>query len=167
MTTPDRPYLAGVHHLKFPVGDLDASLSWWQRVFGAERQAHLDHAGPDGRVFAYILRVPGLTDPLELRLEPVAAKSMARFDPVTFAVDTRAQLERLETWCERAGVSHSPVLRGLVGWLLVVPTPDDLYVRIHTREHHEWDPASADFDSPWLSPGFSRPEGVAGGAGTP
>jgi catechol 2,3-dioxygenase-like lactoylglutathione lyase family enzyme len=152
MNTPDRPYLTGVHHHKFPVGDLDTSLRWWERIFGAERQPQLDHIAADGQLFAYIVHVPGVQDPLELRLDPVAAKSMARCDPVTFAVDTKAQLDRFETWCDEAGVHHSPVLRGLVGWLLVLSTPDELHVRIHTRESHEWDPTKADFDSPWISP---------------
>ncbi|HET6295636.1 MAG TPA: VOC family protein [Kribbella sp.] len=148
----ERPYLTGVHHLKVPVSDLEASLRWWEQAFAAERQPKLDHAAPDDRVFGYILLVPGVQEPVELRLDPVAAKSVAGCDPVTFAVDTLAQLGRFETWCDQNGITHSPVLRGLVGWLLVLVTPDGLHVRIHTRESHEWDLAKADLHSPWVSP---------------
>jgi catechol 2,3-dioxygenase-like lactoylglutathione lyase family enzyme len=147
-----RPYLTGIHHLKVPVTDLKASLTWWELAFGAERLPKLDHTAPDDKVFGYILRVPGLEEPIELRLDPEAAKAMTRLDPITFAVDTLADLAALEALCEQAGLRHSPVLRGLIGWLLVLATPDDLYLRIHTRETHEWDLANADLHSAWISP---------------
>ena len=144
--------VSGIHHLKVYVGDLRASLSWWQDVTGARHDPALDHRAADGRLFAYLVEIPGIGLYVELRLDPAAAKAVAGLDPVTFAVDTREDLARLSTRLDSLGIEHSPVLRGLVGWILVVRTPDDLSVRFHTRETHEWDPEHADFDSPWLAP---------------
>jgi len=144
--------ISGIHHLKIAVSDLQASLSWWQDVTGARRDPELDHRGPGGQLFACLMEVPGVGPPLELRLDPAAARAVAGLDPITFAVDTRDDLARLGTRLDGLGIEHSPVLRGLVGWILVVRTPDDLSVRFHTRESHAWDPEHADFSSPWISP---------------
>jgi catechol 2,3-dioxygenase-like lactoylglutathione lyase family enzyme len=143
--------ISGIHHLKVFVSDLAASLSWWEAATGARRDPALDHHSPGGQLFAYLLEIPGVAPYLELRLNPAAADAVAGLDPVTFAVDMRADLERLSARLDGMGIDHSPVLRGLAGWLLVVRTPDGLSVRFHTRESHEWDPENADFRSPWIT----------------
>jgi catechol 2,3-dioxygenase-like lactoylglutathione lyase family enzyme len=144
--------ISGIHHLKTPVTDLNASLSWWRDVTGARHDETLDHRTPDGRLFACVVQIPGAGPYLELRLDPAGASAVAGLDPVTFAVDTRSGLARLDESLESLAIPHSPVLRGIAGWLLVTLTPDGLAVRFHTRETHEWDPEHADFGSPWLSP---------------
>jgi catechol 2,3-dioxygenase-like lactoylglutathione lyase family enzyme len=145
-----KPHLDGIHHLKFPVSDLAVSLKWWERALGAERQPKWDHFTPDGRLFAYILQVPGIDFPIELRLDPEAAKAVSGFDPVTLAVATEAELQNWAVQLDEAEVPHSPILRGLLGWLLALHDPDGLAIRLHTRETHDWDADNADFDSPWL-----------------
>lgn len=47
---------AGLHHVKFPVTDLDASLQWYETVLKAKREPRFDHLDADGKRFA---------DPLE------------------------------------------------------------------------------------------------------
>lgn len=42
------PTLSGLHHVKIPVGNLEASLDWYRVVFGAEHLAGLDHFDSDG-----------------------------------------------------------------------------------------------------------------------
>lgn len=148
----ERPLLSGIHHLKVAVSDLPASLAWWEAATGARRDPALDHRTPDGELFACIIEIPGVSPHVELRLDPAAATATAGLDPVTFAVDTHDALTRLERHLGEHGIDHSPVLRGLAGWILVARTPDGLAVRFHTRESHEWDPDNADFGSPWLNP---------------
>ena len=82
------PVLDDIHHLKMPVNDLDDSLGWWERAFGAQRQEHLDHFTPEGKLFGYIMFVPGITPPLELRLIPGGNLDGA-FGPVALAVRSR------------------------------------------------------------------------------
>jgi catechol 2,3-dioxygenase-like lactoylglutathione lyase family enzyme len=44
-----------------PVSDLDASLTFYQRAFGARRIPEADHRRESGgSLYAYILAVPGL-----------------------------------------------------------------------------------------------------------
>jgi catechol 2,3-dioxygenase-like lactoylglutathione lyase family enzyme len=150
MNDVKRPVIAGIHHLKLPVSDLAASLKWWEQVFGAERVPEADHVMPDGTLFAYILKVPALGAPLELRLAPEKTVKEAQFDSVTLAVHEKADLDAWVNWLDTEGVENSRVLRGLAGWLLVVRDPDGLPIRIYCHETHEWDTEGADHDSSWL-----------------
>ncbi|MFE0172398.1 hypothetical protein ACFWZ2_08785 [Streptomyces sp. NPDC059002] len=66
--------------------------------------------------------------------------------PVPARADLRAWIGHLDA----LGVKNSGGLRGIIGWVLVFRDPDGLAVRLHTREHHEFDEARADVDSRWL-----------------
>lgn len=133
------------------MADLDVSLAWWARAFGGNRIDALDHATPDGTLFACLVSIPGINVPLELRHDPQAAQRAAGPDPVTFGVTTKQDLHTWADHLESTGIEHSGVLTGYDGWLLAIHTPDRLTIRLITRESHGWDPAHADLDSPWLS----------------
>ena len=60
--------LTGVHHVTFPVSDLEAGVTWYETVLGARRDHRLDHHDADGALFAVVLWVPGLEMPVQLRL---------------------------------------------------------------------------------------------------
>ncbi len=145
------PALAGIHHLKFPVSDLERSLRWYERVLGGVRQPHWDHLRPDGSVFAYILMVPGLPYPLELRDSPGMSARLSGFDPTVFAVDALPDLERWQEHLDAQQVPNSGVLRGIVGWLIVFTDPDGLSLRLYSRQTHEIDHENSDIDSPWVA----------------
>lgn len=145
----NQPQLDGVHHYKVPVSDLDESLRWYEQVFGAERQPQFDHRSSAGVRYAYIIDVPGL-GLLELRYAPDTARAISGHDPVTYAVATRTDLQAWVDHLDALGVENSGELRGIIGWVLVFRDPDGLAVRLYTREHHEFDEANAEVDSPWL-----------------
>lgn len=120
MTSPSRPSISGIHHLKFPVTNLETSLNWYTTVLGASRIAALDHFNSNGERYAIVLSLPALSGPnLELRLNPDQAKNQEMFDPVTLAVETKADLDAWGEFLDKHGVAHSPVLTGVVGWVLV------------------------------------------------
>lgn len=147
----EQPAIDGVHHLKLPVADLDRSLQFYERVFGATRIPEADHRrGGDGPLYALILRVPGLTVLLELRLDPAQAEAQRGFDPVTVTVADRAALEDWAAFLDRAGVPHSPVLVAIQAWLLVLEDPDGRRLRLYTRETHGGD-LKPDEDDPWIT----------------
>jgi catechol 2,3-dioxygenase-like lactoylglutathione lyase family enzyme len=132
-----RPRIEGIHHLKFTVSDPDRSLHFYERALGAQRLTELDHRRPDGTVFAYILEVEGLGTLLELRFSPQGAAAEAGQDHITLAVSTREELVSWHEHFERADVAHSPVLTGLLGWLVVLEDPDRRRIRFYTLETHE------------------------------
>ncbi|AYF73808.1 VOC family protein [Nocardia yunnanensis] len=149
MTTPTG--FDGIHHLKIFVTDLAADLAWWSAVVGAQHDPRWDHHTVDGDVFAYIVHIPGVEAPLELRLNPDAANRTAALDPVTFAVHTRNDLNLLANRLNTLNLEHSGILRGILGWLLVTRSPSGLSVRFYTRQSHDWDPGHADTFSSWLT----------------
>jgi catechol 2,3-dioxygenase-like lactoylglutathione lyase family enzyme len=165
MTSPDSaapPPTAGLHHLKFAVSDLAASAAWYARVLGFARDPALDHVLPDGRVFAMLGSVPGWPAPLELRQHVPHARAARGQDPLTLAVEVRADLDAWAAWLARHGVPHSRVLEGVVGWVLVAEDPDGRRLRWYTRETHAWT-ARPDVDAEWLGEPGVWPEQSAPG----
>ena len=146
------PPLHGVHHLKFPVSDLDRSLAFYENALGGRRVAAWDHLHQDGTRYAIILEVPGLGTKLELRLDPAQAVAQSGFDPVTIAVQDRAALTAWMDHLDGAGIEHSPLLAAIQAWLVVFVDPDGRRLRLYTLEVHgpELPP---DEDSPWITGG--------------
>lgn len=147
------PMFYGIHHLKFPVGDLQRSLIFYQTVLNANRLSKLDHANPDGTVYAYILQIPNLGSiTLELRHDVEQAKKQCGFDPVTFKVHSKNDLIKWKDWLDTNKVANSGVLTGDYGWLLIFNDPDGRRLRFYTTETHKLLKNSEYGDSPWLQP---------------
>ena len=151
------PTFTGVHHLKFPVSDMPASIAWFETALGATRVANLDHLDRDGNLFAVIMMLPGLEVPTELRLAPAAAAAIAGYDPVTFGVADRAALDDWISHLDAVGVEHSPVIAGFAGHLIEFRTPDGLAIRAYTDltdgvAGAKLRPEQADIDNPWINP---------------
>ena len=144
---------AGVHHVKFPVTDLDASLRWYETVLKAKREPRFDHLDVDGKRFAVITFWPGLDVPCELRLVPKAAKAVAGYDPVAFGV---ADEQTLLGWIEHfdaVGAEHTDVISSFVGKMVEVTSPDGLAIRLYILPaggfaNVEFRPDQADLDNP-------------------
>ena len=147
---PQPPPLQGIHHLKLPVSDLDASLIFYERAFGGRRIPEADHRrASDGSLYAYILTIPGLGTALELRLDPERAERHRLFDPVTIAVRDRATLAAWDEYLTSQGIVHSEVITAIQAWLIVVPDPDGHRLRLYTLETHGPE-LTPDEDNPWV-----------------
>ncbi len=150
------PTFTGVHHLKVPVMDVEASAAWFERVFGATRVARFDHREKDGILYAAMMMLPGVIAPVELRHAPKAAKATAGYDPFTFGVKDKAALDQWVEHFDKLGVEHTPVVTGYIGHVIGIDTADGLALRIYTDpaggfEHVEFHPEQADIDAPSLS----------------
>lgn len=150
------PRFSGIHHLKFPVSDLDAGIAWFRDALGASRLGHLDHRDQHGELFGVIMQLPGLDVPVELRLAPAVAASVHGFDPVTFAVTDKAALESWVEHLDQARIAHTPVIAGLAGHLIEFATPDGIAIRLYTETpggaaNARLDPDQADLDNPWIN----------------
>ncbi|KAF2721458.1 hypothetical protein K431DRAFT_284834 [Polychaeton citri CBS 116435] len=133
-----RPQVLGIHHIKLAVSNLDISIAWYERVLGAQRVPELDHIRIDGTRYAAVCRMDdwqGLY--VELRVvEQTRALRELLWDPITLAVQEAQDLQEWLTWLERWRTSHSPILVGVRGWILVFEDPDGRRFRIFTREDH-------------------------------
>jgi catechol 2,3-dioxygenase-like lactoylglutathione lyase family enzyme len=146
----------GIYHLKFAVADLERSARFYETVFGAKWLTELDHFTPQGVLFAIILDFPGLGTQLQLKLDPAAAAAQRGTNPVAFLVDTLAQLHSYVRELDALKVAHSPVLNGLIQWLVVIEDPDLRQLRIYCRELHgsEVEPSKS---AHWLGNGPKEP----------
>lgn len=133
-----RPALAGVHHVKLPITDLQRSTDWYGEVFGF--RVTMEFPGTDGVAQGVAGDVPGLgATTLALRVNPTVVRSCRGFDPVSFAVDDRADVEAWATHLDSLGIAHSPVIEASVGWLLAFEDPDGLQLHLYSWAGHHAD----------------------------
>jgi tRNA-Thr(GGU) m(6)t(6)A37 methyltransferase TsaA len=128
------PRLAGVHHLKLPVSDLERSRAWYESRLGYELETEFVE---QGTLMGVGLRHPGGGPGLALRLNPERAAAAAGFDYFAIGVPDRAAIEALAARLTAFGEDHAGVHQATLGWILpLVHDPDGHEVRFYTHEHH-------------------------------
>ncbi len=150
------PVFTGVHHVKFPVKDVEASAAWFEKAFGAKRVHRFDHREKDGTLYAAMVHLPGVNAPVELRHASKAAEAVAGYDPVTFGVEDKGALDLWVQHFDEAGVKHTPVVTGYIGHVIGVDTPDGLAIRIYTDpvggfENVQFNTEQADINAPSMN----------------
>lgn len=127
--------ITGIHHVKFPVSDLEKSLEWYERVLGF--RAELEFPDEDGVVRGVAGTIPGLGDAgLALRQNPAAAAGFAGFDPVSFGIADRAAAEAWVARLDEQGVEHTPVIEASIGWIVSFRDPDGIDIRLYSFAAH-------------------------------
>jgi catechol-2,3-dioxygenase len=135
------PTLAGVHHLKLPVSDLDTSIAWYGECLGY--QVVIEFRGR-GRRTGVSMTHPDGGPWLGLVLDPERARAAAGFDYFSIGVPDRQALERLAAHLTALGQPHAGVHFATVGWILpMLHDPDGHEVRFYSMDAHaEVDPAA-------------------------
>jgi len=134
------PATKGLHHVKLPVSDLDASLAWYARVLGAQHQAQFDHFDERGQRWA-----------------PHAATAMDGYDPISFAAGRGDDVQSWAAHLDEEGIAHSPVSQGAAGALLVFADPDGTFLRLLELpaggvEDIKMPAGPAEPEGPWIAP---------------
>ena len=131
-----------LHHIALTVTDLDASVGWYQKVFGISFVADIPHEGGVGRL---------LTDDaheLGIVLHRHDANKAERFqetrtglDHVGFALSRRVDLEEWQRHLEEQGVARaeaadrpltqSPIADDWYGSVLVFRDPDNIQLELY------------------------------------
>jgi glyoxylase I family protein len=104
------PQIKAFSHIDLTVTNVEASVAWYQRVFGLSHVMHETHPGG----FAEVLVEPrshvfiGLS---QHRANPGEGfvEHRTGLDHVSFLVPEREELEAWQAHFERLGVSHSPI----------------------------------------------------------
>lgn len=127
------PALTGFHHLKIPVTDVARSLDFYERVFGIK--VTLSFSDDDGVLRGLVGELPNLGGTLlALRDNPELAKALSGFDPISFAVQTKADVEEWAAYLDQLGIPHKPIAEAAIGYILIFNDPDGLELHIYSWE---------------------------------
>ena len=123
--------IPNLHHIALTVTDLDASIAWYERVFGIAYQMDGPHEGGVGKLLA---------DPewrMIIVLHRHDANQRERFaetrtglDHVGFGVPSRADLEAWQAHLQELGVVQSPIADTPYGSILVFRDPDNIQLEM-------------------------------------
>jgi glyoxylase I family protein len=138
MVNVARPRL---HHIALTVTDVDASIRWYQDVFGVRYQMDAPHEGGVGKVLAdethelmIVLHRHDAND------DGLFAESTTGLDHVGFFVQSRSELEDWQAHLESNGVARcqvadkpstqSPIADEVYGSVLVFRDPDNIQLEL-------------------------------------
>lgn len=135
------PTRLNLHHIALTVTDLDASIPWYERVFGITFKMEVPHPGGTGKILA--------DDDMNLvfALHRHDANAGERFaethtglDHVGLAVPSRADLESWQAHLDTQGVrrsrladqpcTQSPIEDHFFGSILVFRDPDNVQIEL-------------------------------------
>lgn len=128
------PTLAGVHHLKLPVRDLQRSRAWYESRLGYQVKVEFVEGAT---LMGVAMEHPAGGPPLGLRLDPARAEAAAGFDYFSIGVPDKDAIEALAAHLTALGEEHAGVHFATIGWILpLLHDPDGHEVRFYTVDHH-------------------------------
>jgi catechol 2,3-dioxygenase-like lactoylglutathione lyase family enzyme len=126
--------LAGVHHIKLPVSELDRSIGWYASRLGYQVVIEFRERG---RRTGVSMTHPNGGPWLGLTLDPDRARASAGFDYFSIGVLDREAIEALAAHLTALGEAHAGVQFATIGWILpLLHDPDGHEVRFYTLESH-------------------------------
>jgi catechol 2,3-dioxygenase-like lactoylglutathione lyase family enzyme len=130
--TDDAPALAGIHHLKLPVRDLQRSAEWYGRVLGYEVLVEFVE---QGTLMGVGMEHSAGGPSFALRLDPERAAAAAGFDYFSIGVPDEKTIRELAERLDELGIDHGGVHRTTVGWILpMTHDPDGHEVRFYSMD---------------------------------
>ncbi len=144
MTTLAHPRL---HHLALTVSDLNASVSWYEDIFGVRFQMDAPHRGGVGKVLAderwelmIVLHHHDAND------RGLFGETATGLDHAGFVVPERADLEAWQAHLEAKGIvrahvadkplTQSPIADEAYGSVLVFRDPDNIQLEVFSPPRH-------------------------------
>jgi catechol 2,3-dioxygenase-like lactoylglutathione lyase family enzyme len=138
MTTLARPR---THHVALTVSDVDASVRWYQSLFGVQFVTDVPHQGGVGKVLADEARqLMIVLHSHDANDDGLFAETTTGLDHVGFLVPTRADLEAWQAHLEANGVAacpaadkpltQSPIADESYGSVLVFRDPDNIQLEL-------------------------------------
>lgn len=161
MAQPKQPSsFRGINHLKLPVFSLKATMDFYTKIFPFTYQPQWDHFTPDHKPFAQMVKHEPTNLIVEFRHVPKEAEAQRGWDPITWGVGTRADLEEWARWLDTNNVKRSKIFVGIKGWVMACEDPDGKIVRLYVEdEDHEWTD-HPDRDEYWLGAIHADPNGA-------
>ncbi len=131
------PALASIQHIGLTVRDIEASVEWYTRVLGLERQFNEPHHHSDQGGYAVVLGTPDMS--LNVGIDHHPANSGESFDPTRTGLDHLcfqvADSDALNAWAahlDQIGAANSGVyaVEGTPFRLLTFNDPDGIQLEL-------------------------------------
>ena len=120
-----------LHHIALTVTDLDASIAWYERVFGIAYQMDGPHEGGVGKLLADAeWRLIIVLHRHDANQRERFAETRTGLDHVGFSVPSRADLEAWQAHLQQLGVVQSPIADTPYGSILVFRDPDNIQLEM-------------------------------------
>jgi catechol 2,3-dioxygenase-like lactoylglutathione lyase family enzyme len=125
------PELAGIHHVKFAVSDIERSIAWYERVFGFK--VTMEFKDDEGIVRGSVGQLAGLDKTLlAFRENKELSEAVTGFDPVSFAVEDRADVEAWVAHLNEQGVENSGLRIAAIGYIVFFHDPDGIKLHVYS-----------------------------------
>jgi catechol 2,3-dioxygenase-like lactoylglutathione lyase family enzyme len=125
------PELAGIHHVKFAVSDIERSVAWYERVFGFK--VTMEFKDDQGIVRGSVGQLAGLDRTLlAFRENKELSEAVTGFDPVSFAVEDRADVEAWVAHLDEQGVENSGLRIAAIGYIVFFHDPDGIKLHVYS-----------------------------------
>lgn len=123
--------LPSPHHIALTVTDIDASVRWYERVFGITFQMEYGHEGGEGKLLAdpawrFVVVLHRHDDNQRERF----SETRTGLDHVGFGVSTRAELVAWQQHLTELDVVQSPIADTEYGSILVFRDPDNIQLEL-------------------------------------
>jgi glyoxylase I family protein len=130
MPQPTRPAL---HHIALTVNDLEASIPWYENLFGIKRTMEAPHEGGTGILLTdeewQLIFVLHRHDAHQ---DETFSERRTGLDHVGLQVPTRADLEAWQARLQELGVTYSPIQDTPYGAILVFRDPDNIQLEMYS-----------------------------------
>jgi len=125
------PELGGIHHVKLAVSDIQRSVSWYERVFGFK--VTMEFKDDEGIVRGSVGQLAGLDKTLlAFRENRELSESLSGFDPVSFAVQGKAEVESWVAHLNEQGVENSGLRIAAIGYIVFFHDPDGIKLHVYS-----------------------------------
>lgn len=122
------PSLLGVHHIRLPVANIEASSDWYRTILGFEILLYEEE---EDRAIGAVLRHPS---GVVLGLHQAKAAVVAALEGFNVLGLTTDDLPAWVDELERLGAIHGEVTRSSAGYFIEVRDPNGTAVQLHTAE---------------------------------
>jgi catechol-2,3-dioxygenase len=141
---------SSIDYLKIPVFDRKKTADFYTTLFPFTYQKKWEHFTPEHKLFAVMVTHDPTNLIVEFRHVPEQAEAQRGWDPITWGVDNRNDLEPWAAWLDHHDVKRSKIFTGIKGWVMAAEDPDGKIIKLYVQqEDHEW-PDHPDQDEYWL-----------------